>query len=149
LTRLAERRSEAAEWLRVALQGRLKTLRVLPWRSPDPEAFLPDLAVSLDNFANILSDLGQHQHALEHTRRSVDLYRQLAGKRPEYFLPDLLISLDNLGNHLCAMGDDEGILRAGQEAGTLRTRLAQKSSAPGEPPGTSIARSSLNDGSRD
>jgi tetratricopeptide (TPR) repeat protein len=62
-----------------------------------PEAFLPDLARSLNNLGNSQSDLGDREGALASTQEAVKIYRQLAAQRPEAFLPDLARSLGVLG----------------------------------------------------
>ena len=43
-----------------------------------PDAFLPNLATSLSNHGNRLSDLGRHEEALAATREAADIYRRLA-----------------------------------------------------------------------
>jgi len=58
-----------------------------------PDAFRPDLAVSLNNLAAMLSDLGQREPALEAAQEAVALYRELAAQRPDAFRPDLAVSL--------------------------------------------------------
>ncbi|MCX5646899.1 MAG: tetratricopeptide repeat protein [Phycisphaerae bacterium] len=72
-----------------------------------PEAFLPDLAMSLNNLANRLSELGRREEALAAGQRAVEIREKLAAARPEAFLPDLARSLGTL--HLCyrAMGRSE------------------------------------------
>ncbi|MFG1862361.1 hypothetical protein [Microbispora bryophytorum] len=54
-----------------------------------PDAFLPNLAGSLNNQATCLSDLGQREKALAAIDEATDLYRTLAKTRPDAFLPDL------------------------------------------------------------
>ena len=54
----------------------------------NPEAFLPDLAMSLNNLGNRLSDLGRRDDALVPAQEAVDIRRQLAQSNPEAFLPD-------------------------------------------------------------
>ena len=63
-----------------------------------PDAFLPDLARSLNNLGNSLSGLGRREEALAATQEAVDIRRRLAQTRPDAFLPDLAISLNNLGS---------------------------------------------------
>jgi tetratricopeptide (TPR) repeat protein len=43
-----------------------------------PGAFLPDLAVSLNNLGICLSDLGRREEALAATQEAVDIRRRLA-----------------------------------------------------------------------
>ncbi len=74
-----------------AAQAAVSLYRVLA--DADADAFLPDLAMSLNNYANSLSALGQREPALAAARESVDTYRQLAQARPDAFLPNLAASL--------------------------------------------------------
>ncbi len=74
------------------------------------------LAMSLNNLAGFLSDLGQRKEALATVQKAVRLYRQLAEAQPETFLPDLAGSLNNLANRLSDLGQWEAALTAAQEA---------------------------------
>ncbi len=89
------------------------------------DAFLPDLAMSLNNLGNRLSDLGRREDALAATDEAVQVYRGLAQARPDAFLPDLASSLNNLGNMLSDLGRREDALAATDEAVQLRRGLAQ------------------------
>ena len=91
----------------------------------NPEAFLPDLAMSLNNLGAMLSDLGRREEALEATEEAVGLYRGLAEANPEAFLPDLAGSLNNLGSDLSALGRREEALEATEEAVGLYRGLAE------------------------
>jgi hypothetical protein len=61
-----------------------------------PDAFTRDLALSLNNLANRLSDLGRREEALSAANEAVRLRRALAEARPDAFTPDLAQSLNNL-----------------------------------------------------
>ncbi|SNB61500.1 Tetratricopeptide repeat-containing protein, partial [Thermoflexus hugenholtzii JAD2] len=52
-----------------------------------PQAFLPNLALSLHNLGAGLSELGRREEALTATQEAVELYRQLAVQHPQAFLP--------------------------------------------------------------
>ena len=65
-----------------------------------PDAFRPDLAASLNNLANRLSELGDREGALAAATEAADLYRALAAQRPDAFRPDLAMSLNNLVGHV-------------------------------------------------
>ena len=54
-----------------------------------PDAFLPDLAESLNNQSARLPALGQPEEALAAVEQAVTIRRQLAEARPDAFLPDL------------------------------------------------------------
>src|SRR5262249_28007485 len=62
-----------------------------------PDAFLPDLAMSLNNLGIRLSNLGRREGALAANQEAVDIYRRLAQTRPDAFLPNLASSLGALG----------------------------------------------------
>ena len=89
-----------------------------------PDAFLPDLAMSLNNLANMLSALGRREEALAQAEEAVRLRRQLAAARPDAFLPDLAMSLNNLANMLSALGRREEALAQAEEAVRLYRQLA-------------------------
>ena len=56
------------------------------------------LAMSLNNLAVRLSDLGGREPALQAAEEAVQLYRELAAARPDAFRPNLAGSLNNLAN---------------------------------------------------
>ena len=64
-----------------------------------PDAFLPDLAITLNNISVHLYDLGRGEEALAASREAVDIYRNLVITRPDAFLPSLAMSVNNLGDH--------------------------------------------------
>jgi tetratricopeptide (TPR) repeat protein len=86
-----------------------------------PDAFLPDLAMSLP-LGGRLSDLGRREEALAAAQEAVDIYRRLAAARPDAFLPDLAMSLSNLGGRLSDLGRREEALAAAQEGIQLFTQ---------------------------
>ena len=73
-----------------------------------PDAFLPDLATSLNNLGMRLSNLGRREEALQATAEAVEILRRLAAQRPDAFLPDLAMSLNNLGNQAEQPGPSGG-----------------------------------------
>ncbi len=89
-----------------------------------PQAFLPDLAMSLTNLGAMLSDLGRREEALTATQEAVETYRALAAANPHAFRPDLASSLNNLGLRLSELGRREEALTATQEAVAIRRELA-------------------------
>jgi tetratricopeptide (TPR) repeat protein len=74
----------------------------------EPEAFLADLAASLNNMANCLDELNRRPEALAARRRAETEYRRLAGRLPEAFghaddrrrFADLATVLNNLATDL-------------------------------------------------
>jgi tetratricopeptide (TPR) repeat protein len=89
-----------------------------------PDAFLPNLARSLNNQSACLSELGRREDALAAIEEAVTAYRQLADTRPDAFLPDLAGSLSNQSRCLSELGRREDALAAIEEAVTIRRRLA-------------------------
>ncbi|KAF7968777.1 hypothetical protein HWV62_29324 [Athelia sp. TMB] len=89
-----------------------------------PEAFSADLAESLNNLSNRLSDHGRHEEALAAIQEAVGLRRALAAERPEAFNAVLADSLNNLSVRLSDHGRHEEALAAIQEAVKLHRALA-------------------------
>ena len=98
-----------------------------------PDAFLPglamslnnpNLAASLNNLGKMLSELGRREDALAATEEAADLYRKLAAERPDAFLPDLAMSLNNLGSDLSGAGRRDDALAATQKAADVYRKLA-------------------------
>ena len=113
------RREEALRATQEAVEIRRQLAQV------NPQAFLPDLAASLNNLGYMLSALGRREEALAATQEAADLYRGLAQANPQAFLPDLAGSLNNLGSDLSALGRREEALAATQEAADIYRDLAR------------------------
>ena len=90
-----------------------------------PDAFTPNLAMSLNNLATRLSEVGRRGEALGAIQESVELYRGLARAAPDAFTPDLAASLNNLATRLSEVGRRGEALGAIQEAVELYRGLAQ------------------------
>ncbi|MFG1855993.1 tetratricopeptide repeat protein, partial [Actinomadura geliboluensis] len=91
----------------------------------DSEAFLPILAISLNNLSVRLGDLGRHEEGLEAIREAVQIRRRLAETRPDAYLPNLATSLNNLSVRLGDLGRHEEGLEAIREAVQIRRQLAE------------------------
>ena len=80
----------------------------------NPQAFLPDLAMSLNNLGLLLSDLGlgRSEDALAPSEEAVDIRRKLAASNPQAFLPNLAMSLRSYGRVLQAMEHDREAAQA-------------------------------------
>jgi len=65
-----------------------------------PDAFLPALAMSLNNLGTMHSDLGQREAALVATEEAVGYYQALAEALPAAFMQNFLISVQNLARIL-------------------------------------------------
>ncbi len=89
------------------------------------DAFLPDLATSLNNLSVRLGGLGRWEEGLAAIEEAVTVYRRLARDRPDVFLPGLALSLNNLSVHLGELGGREEGLAAIEEAVAIRRRLAK------------------------
>jgi tetratricopeptide (TPR) repeat protein len=81
-----------------------------------PDAFLPNLAMSLNNQSGRLSELGRREDALTAIDEAVGAYRELAAARPDAFLPNLAMSLNNQSTFLSELGRREDALTAIDEA---------------------------------
>lgn len=80
------------------------------------DAYLRDLAGSLNNLGNSLSALGRREEALFAAQEALDIRRKLARDRGNTFLPDLAASLNNVGKMLNDVGRREEGLEATREA---------------------------------
>ena len=89
-----------------------------------PDAFLPDLATSLNNQSNRLADLGRREEALTAIDQAAAIRRDLAAARPDAFLPDLAMSLNNQSVRLAGLGRREEALAAIDQAVTAYRDLA-------------------------
>ena len=64
----------------------------------NPEAYLPDVAMTLNNLANLQSDLHQYDKAEENYTEASRISRDLAEVNPEAYLPVVAGTLNNLAN---------------------------------------------------
>jgi tetratricopeptide (TPR) repeat protein len=90
----------------------------------DPDAFLPNLATSLNNLSVWLGDLGRREDALAAIEEAVAIRRTLAQARRDAFLPDLATALNNLSIRLGDLGRREDALAAVEEAADHYRTLA-------------------------
>ncbi|MER5386729.1 tetratricopeptide repeat protein [Streptomyces sp. NPDC002688] len=90
----------------------------------DPD--LPALAMTLNNQANRLADLGRREEALAAITRAVETYQRLAKQRPDAFLPDLATSLNNQSACLADLGRWEEALAVVTRAVEIREALAEQ-----------------------
>ncbi len=81
----------------------------------NPDAFLPDLAMALNNQAAFQSEMGQRAEALASIQEAVLHYRELAAQNPD-FLPNLAAALNNQANRQSEMGQRAEALASIQEA---------------------------------
>ena len=90
-------------------QEALKIYRDLSEKNPN--AYLPVLATSCNNLADLLQDAGSFKEAEERHREALKICRELAGKDPDAYLSDLSYSCNNLAGLLC----DTGSFREAEE----------------------------------
>jgi tetratricopeptide (TPR) repeat protein len=100
-------------------------LRELSQSNP---AFLPDLAMALNNLGNRYSELARREKALQSTEEAVRIRRGLSQSNLA-FLPDLASALNNLGVHYSNLGRREEALQPTEEAVRIRRELSQSNPA--------------------
>ena len=88
-----------------------------------PDAFTPDLALSLNTLANRLSALGRYEQALDLAEEALTLRRALATARPDAFAEDLSVCLGSLADIRRAAKDLLGAREAFAEAIAVLTPL--------------------------
>ena len=115
---------QMAEVLKHARDG-VQSYRVLAEASP--QAYTPNLAMSLNNLANRFSAVGERNEALEAACEAVRLRRALAEASPQAYTPNLAASLNTLANILSAVGKVNEALVAAREAVALYRGLAEAS----------------------
>ncbi|WP_433727994.1 tetratricopeptide repeat protein [Nocardia sp. CA-129566] len=109
-----------------ALAATTEVVQILRQRAEErPDAFLPDLAISLGSLSSQLEALGRREDALAATIEVVEIYRQLAEARPDAFLSELAGNLNNLVFPLLVLDRSAEALDAVTEAVTIRRRLAR------------------------
>ncbi|MEV4481760.1 tetratricopeptide repeat protein [Micromonospora coxensis] len=90
----------------------------------NPDAYLPDLATSLNDLGLRLSELGRGEQALAPVQEAAVVLRRLAEANPDAYLLLLAASLNNLGALLARLGHREEALAPAEEAVAIRRRLA-------------------------
>ena len=61
-----------------------------------PDAYLPDLAASLNNLGNIQSDLGDKEAALKSALEAFECYWPFFEKYPQAFIQNIIIVIQNI-----------------------------------------------------
>jgi tetratricopeptide (TPR) repeat protein len=90
----------------------------------EPGAYLPDLAMTLNNLANLLRNLGERAQALEHYEEALSIRRKLAAAEPGTYLPNVATTLNNLGSLLSDLGERGPARQHFEEALSIRRKLA-------------------------
>jgi hypothetical protein len=95
----------------------------------NPDAYLPDLAISLNHLSSRLAGVGQRQAALAAAQEAADTFRQLAETNPDAYLPGLAGSSINIAIRLAEVGQREAALVPAREAADAFRQLAETNDA--------------------
>ncbi len=98
-----------------------------------PQAYEPDLAMTLNNLGSLLQDTRDYATANQHYRGALQIYRRLAEQSSQVYEPDLAMVLNNLGVLLEDMKEYPEARQHHQEALQIRRRLATQSPQAYEP----------------
>ncbi|MET9461943.1 tetratricopeptide repeat protein [Streptomyces canus] len=90
----------------------------------NPDAYLPDLAMSLNNHALRLAEVGRRNEAVIVSEEALRLRRELADSNRNTYLPDLAMSLNNHAARLAEVGRRNEAVPVSEEALRLRRELA-------------------------
>ncbi|MFE6713874.1 tetratricopeptide repeat protein, partial [Streptomyces sp. NPDC057695] len=96
--------------------ARTLTSRYRALAKTNPDAYLPNLAMSLNNLSIRLADVGRREEGLAAVEEAVGHYRALAKTNPDAYLPNLAMSLNNLSADLADVGRQAEGLAAVKEA---------------------------------
>ena len=88
---LGQNQFSQAEDVLVALLAQLRGLA-----KKAPGAYQPDVAMTLNNLANLYSDTQRMKEAEEAYKEALDIYRALAKANPSAYQPDVAATLNNL-----------------------------------------------------
>ena len=102
----------------------LQALRELVKKNP--EAYLPDVATSLNNLGVLLCDTNDLKKAQDCYKEALQIHRELAQQNPEAYLPKVATSLNNLGVLLHNTNDLKKAQDYYEEALQIRQELAQQ-----------------------
>ncbi len=102
----------------------LKIYRVLAKKKP--RTYLPDVAITLNNLANLHLDKNEFPLALEKYKEALKIRRVLAKEDPRTYLPDVAMTLNNLANLQKAKNEFPQALKKYEEALKIRRALAKE-----------------------
>ena len=106
-------------------QEALEILRKLASTSPD--AYLPDVATTLNNLGALQSDLGRYSEAEGSYQEALEIRRKLASTSPDAYLPDVATTLNSLGLLQSDLGRYSEAEGSYQEAIEIYRKLASTS----------------------
>ena len=111
-----------------ALAATLTSQQVIQYRAGVADG-QPDaasrLAMSLNNLANRLADLGRWEEGLAAAEEATGIYREVSQGRPDAYRSDLATSLTTLAARLGNLGRPEEALPAAEEAAGIYRELAR------------------------
>ncbi|MFJ7334375.1 tetratricopeptide repeat protein [Streptomyces sp. NPDC101116] len=93
------------------------------------DAYVSDLAASLNNLAHCRASMGDRQGALAAGEEGVELRRRLLSGQTDDTLADLAHALNNVSGHRSNIGDDSAALAAAVEATSLYRQLLDMNQA--------------------
>ncbi|MFE6835113.1 hypothetical protein ACFVFI_09810 [Streptomyces sp. NPDC057705] len=111
LPKSSRRLATTAVHLTQTLTGRYRVLA-----EAEPDAYLPHLAMALNNLSIRLGDLGQRVEGLAASREATGHYRALAEANPDTYLPYLALALNTQSIDLGELGRREEGLAVIREA---------------------------------
>lgn len=116
---------------RTACQATLVVCRDLAAKKPD--AYLPDVAITLNTLGNLLTDQNHMDEAGAAYKEALALRRTLATTNPDTYLPDVASTLSSLGNLLGDQKRTDEARAALTESLTLYEQFAKQDPEQFEP----------------
>ncbi|MBP6812036.1 MAG: tetratricopeptide repeat protein [Saprospiraceae bacterium] len=92
----------------------------------NPQTYLPDVAMTLNNLANLYSDRNEFSQAQPLYEEALQIYRQLAQQNPQTYLPDVAMTLNNLAILYKARNEFSQAQPLYEEALQIYRQLAQQ-----------------------
>jgi len=93
----------------------------------DPQEYMPDLAMTLNNTAELMRKTRNFNGAKPHLQEALEIYRRLARSQPDTYMPALATTLNNMGILLKDMDCSDEALKHHEEALDIRRKLVQAS----------------------
>ncbi len=92
----------------------------------NPDAYLPDLAMTQNNIGNSYSALKRFDDAEKAYREALKIRKELAEKNPDAYLPDLAMTQNNIGNLYRALERFDDAKKTYRDALNIYRKLAEK-----------------------
>ena len=121
-----------SEEAKAAGEEAVEITRSLARSSVNLTTYKPNLAITLNNFGGVLSDLYLLEDAQACSAEAAWIFRELSRENPAAFEQELLKPLSNLCNWLSKLGRHEEALAYADEAISILQRLAQDNQAAAE-----------------